>query len=168
MINSAVRVSRLHRGSRGFDSHIIHLAIEGREKMERMRGAVGNVLNNKLLLKYGKEYLDKTFGAHGHSDHLHPMGKQVAYITKEGTIGVTNSEGVTTLSKDGIVEVYFTHLMTWTPFPVPLEVLGRAVTRELVDIADVVKTFGDRLDGNAHYASMLWARQIHFAAEVSF
>lgn len=136
--------------------------------MSRMRGAVGNVLNNRLLVKYVREYLDKTFGAEGHSAHLHPMGKQVAYITKQGTIGVTNSEGVTTLSKDGIVEVYFTHLMSWTPFPVPLEVLGRAVTGELADIADVVKTFGDRLDGNAHAASMLWRRKIDFAAEVSF
>lgn len=136
--------------------------------MERMRGAVGNVLNNRLLLKYGREYLDKTFGAEGHSDHLHPMGKQVAYITRQGTIGVTNSEGVTTVSKDGFIEVYFTHLMTWTPLPIPLEVLGNAVTRELVDIADVVRKFGDRLDGNAHSASMLWARKIDFAAEVSF
>lgn len=160
MINSAVRVSRLHRESRGFDSHIIHLALEGREAMERMRGAVGNVLDNKLLLKYGKEYLDRTFGAEGHSAQLHPMGKQVAYMTKEGKVAVTNSEGVTTISNDGIIEVYFTHLMSWTQLPVPLEALEKIVTSEVSDIADVVRTFGGRLDSQAHWSSMLWARQI--------
>lgn len=105
--------------------------------MERMRGAVGNVLDNKLLLKYGKEYLDRSFGAEGHSAQLHPMVKQVAYMTKEGKVAVTNSEGLTTVSNNGIIDVYFTHFMSLTPLPVPLEALEKVVTNEVEDIADV-------------------------------
>lgn len=118
----------------------------------RMGGAVASRLNPAVLLNAGR-------AAYGEA---HP-GVDAAALVEDGPlpqmtftadgdrVAVVNGEGVGSVSTDGsTVDVWFTVGAMWDTLPIPLSAIAEATDTETIDLADGIRNFGARLDGNHH------------------
>jgi hypothetical protein len=67
----------------------------------------------------------------------------------DGTVYVVSSEGVSDDSKRDDMVVVDTQTMTdWQLLPIP--VVEACLTGETIDLADLIRSFGDRMENNFH------------------
>lgn len=73
---------------------------------------------------------------------------QMLMAVDHGVPAVINREGVGALAENDAVDVYFEYALTWMPIRLNLEAVAHAATDETIDLAEGIRTFGDRLDSN--------------------
>lgn len=125
------------------------------QRHARKPGAVGLVVNGLKVRDYVHSQLtehecespdDLSHCSSVHAEDLlllrSPIG-ELALIGREG-VGEAVSED------KGSIPAYVAVGWMWTPFDIPHEVIQNAFTGEGVDVADWIRLFGDRLDGNAY------------------
>lgn len=117
----------------------------------RPTGAIGYVLSSEVLLAKGRDAYVRTYPTADPS-HLRPGPlPQVIIAVDRGTPAIVNSEGVGAIATEGdVIEVYFSTGHTFFPLELTLSEVADAVSEETIDIADSIRSFGDRLNANHH------------------
>lgn len=116
----------------------------------RERGALVTVLDPERLLEAGRKAYVETFrGADPKLLHNGPL-PQMLLLVDDGTPAVVNGEGVGEVARAGYIGVTFSNGFSWFPLALRVEALGGLATEERVDLAEGIRTFGSRLDGNHH------------------
>lgn len=118
---------------------------------ERQRGAIAFQLEPAALLEAGRAQL-----AIEHPDsraELLTNGPlpQMLFAVNRGEIAIVNNEGVGRIAdQQDNIEVTFTYGLQYLNLTLSLEAIAHATTEERIDLADGIRTFGSRLDGNHH------------------
>ena len=122
----------------------------------RRRGATATVLDREMLLVAAREQFPSQYPdfAEEAGGLTHGPGHQMLLETADG-LAVVNSEGVGNGTVDGTISLHFSYGFTWTPVTLTVEQVEAAKTSETIDLADGIRTFGDRLDSN-HF--LWWSR----------
>jgi|GEM_PF-3775358 len=114
----------------------------------RPAGAIADTLNPHTLLELGRAALLKAHPDAAPNALTHGPTPQMLITVEDDALAVVNGEGVGTVANGDTVEVYFAYGMTYLPLQIPTEKLRTAITSEMVDLADGIRTFGIRLDVN--------------------
>ena len=117
----------------------------------RPTGAIAKKLDAEALLALGREALLAEHPTAEAQLLSHGPQPQMMFAVDHGNAAIVNGEGVGAIAdENGKIEVHFCYGMTWTPLKLDLERIGYAATEEKIDLAEGIRTFGSRLDGN-HY-----------------
>lgn len=122
----------------------------GRKDTGRRTGAMVSVLRADLLVEAARAV---------HSTGASGLGRDLSVAFAPGPVGtfradkgdrvaVVNSEGVGHLDADGAVMVAFAGGAGIVELPIPLEVIDAATTDEVLDLAELIRPHGRRLDEN--------------------
>lgn len=118
----------------------------------RPTGAIAVVLNPDALLERGRRaYVERYPDATPEGLQHGPL-PQMLMAVHRGLPAVVNGEGLGEIATaEDRIEVHFSNGMSWFPLELSLEHVGYAATDQTIDLADGIRTFGDRLNAN-HYA----------------
>lgn len=110
----------------------------------RKRGAIASVLDMDVLVRHANEQIaDDESTLKFHTEN----GTRMLLETEVGP-AVLDSEGVGYERDGNTITVNLCYGITMTPVDLPLAVIEKAKTDQRIDIADGIRTFGDRLDAN--------------------
>lgn len=114
----------------------------------RPRGAEAFLLDNDALIRAARPVYAEMGG---NPDHLTSIYTQMILAVERGLPAIVNSEGVgAMLSEDDTIGVYFAAQMSIVRIDIPFDALNNAVTDEVIDLADGIRSFGSRLEANFH------------------
>lgn len=119
---------------------------------ERQRGKVGLVLDNDILLE---ATLKQIASAQDRAWATLAFDLNVLYVTERG-LAIVTSEGVGHIEEGGTIKVEVALGGFLVSVKVPVEDARRAATTTGADLADVVRSFGARLENNF----WIWHAQI--------
>lgn len=124
--------------------------------MTRTRGALAHTINHEKLLELGKQAFTPLYPDHDPARLEHGPLPQMLIVVDDLKHAVVNGEGVGKVEQeDGTVEVAFVYGMSVLNLPINVEDALRLASADRIDLADGIRTFGDRLDTN----HSIWARR---------
>lgn len=114
----------------------------------RPREAEAFLLDNDALIRAARPVCAEMGG---NPDHLTSIYTQMLLAVERGLPAIVNSEGVgAILSEADTIGVYLAAQMSIVRIDIPLDALSDAVTDEVIDLADGIRSFGPRLEANFH------------------
>lgn len=116
--------------------------------MERMTGATTTILDSKALLSAARTVLTAQDPTLDLSRLSSDLGPQMLFAVEGGAAAVVNVEGVGEVANGDTIAVYFTEGFGVFPVTLPVDAVAAAGSEETIDLADGIRTFGPRLDGN--------------------
>lgn len=116
--------------------------------MERMTGATTTILDSEALLSAARTVLTAQDPALDLSRLSSELGPQMLFAVDGGAAAVVNVEGVGEVAEGDTIAVYFTEGFGVFPVALPVDAVAASATKETIDLADGIRTFGSRLDSN--------------------
>ncbi|MDA3145790.1 hypothetical protein JSO19_00155 [Leucobacter sp. UCMA 4100] len=115
----------------------------------RPAGALTNALDPAALLREARAVFTNQYPGAEPDALSDGPGPQMFFRATGNVAAVVNGEGVgATADSEGMIEVYFSYGMQWIPVQLAAERIEATMTGELIDLAEGIRTFGERLDAN--------------------
>ena len=125
----------------------------------RTLGAVTRVLDAETLLAAARVAFTRQYPGEDAARLTHgPLPQMIFAVDRGKSAAIVNTEGVGNIeNEDDTIDVCFSHCMSRITVTLTLEEVANAISDETIDLADGIRTFGDRLEVNFH----TWRSKYH-------
>lgn len=115
---------------------------------ERQRGVIVDLLDGKKLEAVAWKVALAAGANPEHRKFLSATGTPNYLLNTKGGLAVVGTEGVGYYETPEGIKAHFSYFASHTPFVIPTKDILAARTGKTADLADVIRTFGDRLEAN--------------------